>query len=76
MEKLSNSVSAVIQMWKAINLRNSEDGDDTFSETSVQTSATRYKVPEWIFNHQHISWPYNCNAYLLLSYDSRELRGP
>jgi hypothetical protein len=29
---------------------NTEEGEDTFSETSVQTSVTRYKVPEDIFN--------------------------
>jgi hypothetical protein len=46
MERLSNSVSTVIQLRKPINLRTPEDGDDTFSETSVQNSATRYKVPE------------------------------
>jgi hypothetical protein len=27
--------SSVIQLWKPINLRNPEDGDHTFSETSV-----------------------------------------
>jgi hypothetical protein len=27
-----------------------EDGDDTFSETSVQASATRYQVQEDILN--------------------------
>jgi hypothetical protein len=49
-ERISNSVSTAIQLWKPINLRNPEDGDDTFSETSVQTSATRYNIPEDIFN--------------------------
>jgi hypothetical protein len=49
MERLSNSVSMVIQLWKHINLRTPEDGDDTFSEMSVGTSAIWYKVPEGIF---------------------------
>jgi hypothetical protein len=40
------SVSTIIQLWKYINLRNPEDGDDTFSETLGHASATRYKVPE------------------------------
>jgi hypothetical protein len=51
MERLSNCVSAVIQLWKTVNLRNSEDGDNTFSETSFRTSSTGYKVPESIFNY-------------------------
>jgi hypothetical protein len=32
------------------NLRNTEDGDDTFSETSVQASAARYQVQQDTFN--------------------------
>jgi hypothetical protein len=35
-----NSVSTVIQLWKYIDLKTPEDGDDTFSKTSVRTSAT------------------------------------
>jgi hypothetical protein len=54
MEKLSNSVSMVIQLLKPINLRTPENGDDTFSETLDQTSATRYKVPEGIFNYKEL----------------------
>jgi hypothetical protein len=50
MVRLSNSISMVIQLWKPINLGNPADGDDTFSETLVQVSATRYKVPEDIFD--------------------------
>jgi hypothetical protein len=46
MEKLSNIVPTVMHLWKPIILRNPEDGDDTFSETSVRTSAACYKVPE------------------------------
>jgi hypothetical protein len=34
---------------KPINLRNPEDGDDTFSESSVRASATRCEVPEDVF---------------------------
>jgi hypothetical protein len=40
----------VLQLCKPMNLRIPEDGHNTFSEMSVQTSATRYKVPEGIFN--------------------------
>jgi hypothetical protein len=36
MERLSNGVSTEKQRCKIINLRNPEDGDDTFSETSVK----------------------------------------
>jgi hypothetical protein len=42
-----------MQLWKPTNLRNPEDGDDTFSATSIQANATRYKVPEDIFNWYH-----------------------
>jgi hypothetical protein len=38
---------------KPINLRTPEDGDSTFYETSVQNSATWYKVPEDIFNESY-----------------------
>jgi hypothetical protein len=31
-EKMSNSVSTAVQLWKPINLRNLEEGDNTFSE--------------------------------------------
>jgi hypothetical protein len=48
-ERLSNSFSTVIKLWKPSILRNLEDGDHTFSETSVRTSAARYKVPDDIF---------------------------
>jgi hypothetical protein len=50
---LSNGVSTIIQLWKPINLRTPEDGDDMFSETSVQNSATCNKVPEELFNSYH-----------------------
>jgi hypothetical protein len=41
----------VIQLWKCIkHLKNPEDGDSTFSETSVRAIATRYQVHEDIFN--------------------------
>jgi hypothetical protein len=46
MERLSNSVTTVIHLWKLIYLRIPEDGDSMFSETSVLTSATRNKVAE------------------------------
>jgi hypothetical protein len=50
MERLSNSDSMVTQLWNTITLRNPEDGDNTFSKTSVRTRATQYKVPEDIYN--------------------------
>jgi hypothetical protein len=48
-ERLINSDSTVTRVWNPIALRNLEDGDDTFSKTSVQTGATQYKVPEGIY---------------------------
>jgi hypothetical protein len=51
MEGLNKSVSTVTQLWKPINLSTPEDGDDTFSETSVLITATRYKVPGGILNY-------------------------
>jgi hypothetical protein len=50
MEGLSNSVSTVIQLCKLINLSTPEDEHSKFSETSVRTSATQYKVSEDIYN--------------------------
>jgi hypothetical protein len=50
MERLSNFVYTVIQLWKPIDLRTPEDGDSSFLKTSVANSATRYKVPEDICN--------------------------
>jgi hypothetical protein len=50
MEKQCNGVSMVIQLCKRISLRNPEDGDNRFSETSVRASGTRLKVPEDMFN--------------------------
>jgi hypothetical protein len=44
MERLINSDSTVQQFWNAIDLRKREDGDDKFSETSVETRATMYEV--------------------------------
>jgi hypothetical protein len=50
MKMLINNYSTVTQLWNPIALRKFEDGDDTFSETSVVTSATEYKVSEDIYN--------------------------
>jgi hypothetical protein len=50
MERLININSALTQLWNPINLRNPEDVDDTFSETSIRTRVTWYKVPESIYN--------------------------
>jgi hypothetical protein len=50
MQRLINSDSTAIELWRPINLRTPEDGNSTFSETSVRNSATWYKVPEDTFN--------------------------
>jgi hypothetical protein len=55
MDRLSNSVSMVTQLWKLINLRNPEDRDDTFSETSAQTSTTWYKSQKASLTRKHVS---------------------
>jgi hypothetical protein len=52
--KLSNSISTLTQPWQPINLSNPEDADDTFSETSVRTRATWFKVPEGIYHRESI----------------------
>jgi hypothetical protein len=41
------------QLWNPITLRIPEDGNDVFSEITVRTRATRYKVPEYIYNWYH-----------------------
>jgi hypothetical protein len=46
---LINSNFTATHLWNQITLRNSEDGDDMFTETSVRARATRYKVPEVIY---------------------------
>jgi plasmid rolling circle replication initiator protein Rep len=40
-ESLINRNPTVKQLWVFINLKNPEDGDDAFSETSIRTRATR-----------------------------------
>jgi hypothetical protein len=50
MERLSNSDSTATQLWNPIRLKNPEDGNDTFSETSVGTKAIRHEVPGGIYN--------------------------
>jgi hypothetical protein len=45
-----DSDSTATQLWNPINPRSPEDGGDMFSETSVLTIATWYKVPEGIYN--------------------------
>jgi hypothetical protein len=47
---LINSDSTVKHLWSPITLRNPEDWGDMFSETSGQTRATQYKVPEDIYH--------------------------
>jgi hypothetical protein len=62
MRRLSNSVCTVMELWKSIkHAKNLEDGDSTFSETSVQASTTWYQVQEGIFNwHRRESIPEDC----------------
>jgi hypothetical protein len=50
MERLCNNDFTVTQLWNLITSMNHEGGDDAFSETSVRNRATRYKVPEGIYN--------------------------
>jgi hypothetical protein len=38
------------RVWNALTLTKHEHGDDTFSETSIPTRATRYRVPEGFCN--------------------------
>jgi hypothetical protein len=64
MERLSNSVSTVIQLWKPIKIRTTADGDGTFSETSVRTSATRYKALEIICYNEVEMWYLRSSCYL------------
>jgi hypothetical protein len=57
MERPINSDSTVTQPWSPITRRNPEDGGDMFSETSVRTRTTRYKVAEVICKHQSMFLP-------------------
>jgi hypothetical protein len=52
MERMINSDSTVAQVWNPIITKNLEDGGDTFSEASVRTRATGYKVTEGIYNEE------------------------
>jgi hypothetical protein len=40
----------LVGLWNPITVRNPENGGNMFSEMSVQTKATWYKVPEGIYN--------------------------
>jgi hypothetical protein len=53
-EGLSISESTVTQLMTPVTLRSPVDGDDTFSETSVLSRATRYNVPEVICNRLRV----------------------
>jgi hypothetical protein len=44
--RIINSGYTAPQLWTPIISRNTEDGGDILSETSVLTRATRYKDPE------------------------------
>jgi hypothetical protein len=50
MERLIHGDSTAIQLWVPITPKNTEDGGDMFSETSVVATGTRYKVPEDFYN--------------------------
>jgi hypothetical protein len=52
MERLINSDSMVTQLWNPIALSNLEEGGDKFSNTSILTRTTLYKVPEGIYNNE------------------------
>jgi hypothetical protein len=56
MERLSNSVSMVLQLCKPVNLKNFEGEEGTFSETSVRTRATWYKAPDDILSITSMFW--------------------
>jgi hypothetical protein len=48
------------------NLRNPEDGDNTFSETSVKATATQYQLHEDVLNsHGRESSPEDCGPPIL-----------
>jgi hypothetical protein len=49
LENVSCPSSVVIQLCKPINLRTPEDGENTFSEMLVPTSAAQYIVAEDTF---------------------------
>jgi hypothetical protein len=49
-DRLINRNSMVTQLWNLITVRNPEDGDDTFSETSVRTRPEWHEAPEVIYN--------------------------
>jgi hypothetical protein len=49
-EWLINSDSTVTKLWNPTTLGNPEDGGHMFPKTLIQTRATRYKVPEGIYN--------------------------
>jgi hypothetical protein len=54
-EKVLSPSSEFLKFDKnLLHLRNPEDGDSTFSETSVQASATRYQVQEYVFKVQSL----------------------
>jgi hypothetical protein len=51
-ERLINIDSTATQLWNPIILKIPEDRCDMLYETSVLIRATRYKVPEGIFNNK------------------------
>jgi hypothetical protein len=65
MERPNKGDSTVTQLWNSTILSNPEDGDDTFTETSVGTRATWYKVPEGIYN-------WYCHESILEDYETME----
>jgi hypothetical protein len=49
-ERLSDIDSMVTPLWNLLTMRNLEDEDNTFSETSVRTRASRYEDLKGIHN--------------------------
>jgi hypothetical protein len=53
MGRLSNSVSVVTELWKRTkHLKNPENGNSTFTETSGRASTARYQVHEDFSNQE------------------------
>jgi hypothetical protein len=61
MGRLNNRISTAIELWKRIkHLKNHEDGDSAFSETSGRSSATRYQVNVDIFYRLVLVFGFEC----------------
>jgi hypothetical protein len=49
----STQAAPVLGLWNPITLRNLDDEGDIFSETSVRTRVTWYKIPKGLYNWYH-----------------------